>query len=342
MAYCYDMALCDGGACPQRMRCLRALSPLYNRADMFGSPPYAKDGSCEHLYLYTRVRIGNQTSAHAPSALLPFEFALTNQFDAFEFFPDHGAAGKGGWDLATLPKSCWDDIRRKAQAEDMTLSVHAPLFKPVLAGPAGQILAEELEFARYLGASVFVLHLDFAKGMAAFAEAIFPLFHVLDSFSCRLALENTPQTNPVQINDFFAAFCGKHPALRTKVGLCFDMGHANLCSMTHNDYHGFLDKLAAEIPIVHVHLHENWGDADTHLPLFAGPSAKDEQGIRGVLMRLGKRHFEGAAIMEQWPADPNMLVVIQKKLAGWLSYDWYLWTKETELREQIKKPSRPG
>ena len=42
------------------------------------------------------LRIGNQTS-FAASVLEPFEFAVDNGFTAFEFFPDRGYSGTGGW-----------------------------------------------------------------------------------------------------------------------------------------------------------------------------------------------------------------------------------------------------
>ena len=47
------------------------------------------------------LHIGNQTS-FAASVLEPFEFAVANGFTAFEFFPDRGYSGVGGWDEGDL------------------------------------------------------------------------------------------------------------------------------------------------------------------------------------------------------------------------------------------------
>ena len=91
-------------------------------------------------------------------------------------------------------------------------------------------------------------------------------------------------------------------------GMCLDIGHANLCTATRNDYLGFLDQLAEFVPIIHLHLHENWGDADTHLPLFTGPAAADPSGVVGLLERLRARKYNGSAILEQWPDPPALLV----------------------------------
>ena len=89
--------------------------------------------------------------------------------------------------------------------------------------------------------------------------------------------------------------------------MCLDLGHANLCAATRNDYLQFVDRLASHVPIIHLHLHENYGDADTHLPLFTGPAGRDDAGIRGLLERLRRRRFSGSIILEQWPQPPSLL-----------------------------------
>ena len=45
----------------------------------------------------SNIRIGNQTAFSARTVLEPFEFAMVNGFTAFEFFPDRGYSGIGGW-----------------------------------------------------------------------------------------------------------------------------------------------------------------------------------------------------------------------------------------------------
>jgi len=86
------------------------------------------------------------------------------------------------------------------------------------------------------------------------------------------------------------------------------------CSATRNDYLRFYDGLEPRLPIIHLHLHENWGDADTHLPLFTGPATQNESGIRGLLARLRQRDFSGSMILEQWPHPPSLLNNARKKL----------------------------
>lgn len=96
--------------------------------------------------------------------------------------------------------------------------------------------------------------------------------------------------------------------------MCFDVGHANLCAATHNDYVRYLDELAPEVPVIHAHVHENYGDADSHLTLFTGPAGRDDQGIRSILKRLAARTFDGVMILEQWPTPPELLIQARTRL----------------------------
>jgi hypothetical protein len=74
------------------------------------------------------------------------------------------------------------------------------------------------------------------------------------------------------------------------------------------------------VPIVHWHAHENWGDRDSHLTLFTGPSARDEAGLRGLVRRLVRRGFCGSVVLEQWPQPPGLLVEARDRLrALWIS-----------------------
>lgn len=89
--------------------------------------------------------------------------------------------------------------------------------------------------------------------------------------------------------------------------MCLDLGHANLSPVTRNDYLGFVDRLGPHVPIVHLHLHENYGDDDAHIPLFSGASERDPSGIRALVDRMKKRGFSGCAILEVWPDPPGLL-----------------------------------
>jgi sugar phosphate isomerase/epimerase len=144
-------------------------------------------------------------------------------------------------------------------------------------------------------------------------EAVAPFVRTLVRAGITLAIENTPATGPEAFNALFSRLSDLCLAPHY-AGMCFDLGHANLCASTRNDYLQYLDKLDPRVPIIHVHAHENYGDGDTHLPLFTGPAATDGAGITGFVARMKLRRFSGSVILEQWPDPPSMLNHARERL----------------------------
>lgn len=153
----------------------------------------------------------------------------------------------------------------------------------------------------------------------AYAQAILGPLRWAAAHGLKLAIENTPETTPDDFNALFAALDGLNPPQLAHVGMCLDLGHANLCQSTHHDYLGYLDQLEPHVPIIHLHVHENWGDADTHLPLFTGPAGRDDAGVRAFLDRICQRGYRGAVILEQWPQPPSLLNQARDRLLKMLS-----------------------
>jgi len=260
------------------------------------------------------LRIGNQTAFTARSVLEPFELALEHGFQAFEFFPDRGPLGDGGWDEQQINTAERGYIQRAAQACDVRLTVHAPLTYDVLRDPNDPRLHTTVDLARDIGAVLINLHLDVSRGVKVFGQALMPALTALREAGLGLALENTVWTGPDDFNQFFR-WLRQTCAMPTEhVGMCFDMGHANVCEATRNDYCRFLDRLSADVPITHLHLHENFGDRDSHLTLFTGPAKESEVGIVAMLDRLERREFDGCGILEQWPEPMSLLVEARNRL----------------------------
>lgn len=251
-----------------------------------------------------RIRIGNQTAFSAETPVEPFEYAVKNGFDAFDWFPNKNEAGVG-WDEKDLDVWTRQLIKGAAQAHDIRLSVHPPWWiNPLHPGDFDRLL-ESLEFARDIGASLLNIHLYIEEGVPNYIEALPPLLRKLDEGAIRLSIENTPLTGPEDFNALFAQLENLHK--HKGVGMCLDLGHANLCAATRNDYLRFIDDLDPRVPIVHIHAHENFGESDDHLALFTGPSGKDPAGIGGFVERMEKRAFFGCIILEQWP-QPALLL----------------------------------
>ena len=259
-----------------------------------------------------RIRIGNQTAFSAGRVTLPFEFAVDRGFDAFEWFPDKKESG-AGWTVRDIPAEVRSSIKATAEARDIRLSVHAPWPSDPLSGDAVQSFHESIDFAKQIGASLFIVHLRTDLGIEAYAGALRPFMPLLREATIGLAIENTVLTSPQDMTAIFRHLSESGEDMAS-VGICLDLGHANLFRETRNDYLRFVDMLAPDVPIVHVHLHENYGDQDSHLTVFTGPAGKDSSGITGLFERLKKRNFSGSIILEQWPSPEDLLVGARNRL----------------------------
>jgi sugar phosphate isomerase/epimerase len=123
----------------------------------------------------------------------------------------------------------------------------------------------------------------------------------------KLSIENTPFTGPEEFNELFSLLKKQKALTTAHVGMCLDLGHANLYGDTQNEYLKYIDLLGVHVPIIHMHMHENYGNSDCHLPFFTGPAGRDTSGIQGVAARMKERNFSGSIILEQWPQPPLLL-----------------------------------
>ena len=259
------------------------------------------------------IRIGNQTAFAAANFLDPFLYAVGNRFEAFEWFPDKRSSG-AGWDETDISDGLRAKLKQSGQSAGMRFSVHARWTANPLQPGSLPVLLQDLELAQSLGAALLNLHLYVDSSPEAYAEALLPLLHKAAESGIQLSIENSPETTPQQFNDFFAALARLAPADAKHAGMCFDLGHANLCATTRNNYLAYLDQLGPHVRIIHLHVHENWGDADSHLPLFTGPSAHDARGVEGFVARLRARGYTGSLILEQWPQPPTLLNKARERL----------------------------
>jgi len=277
------------------------------RGSSQGPPMQAHDrGSAGQLPFGAgeRVRIGNQTSYRAAPEV-PFDYAIAQGFDAFEWFPDRRPSGQG-WSAAALDPTRRRDIRQRAIDHDIVLSVHAPLPADPLQRETGG-LDNGLRLAEDVGASLLNVHLSRAESLERYAEAVARLASRCAGAGLRLAIENTPADSPEDFNRLFEILSHAGLCPSGVVGMCLDIGHANLHASARNDYLGYLDRIGPHVAILHVHAHENRGERDSHLPMFSGPAGEDPSGVVGLVERLNQRGFRGSVILEQWPEAPALL-----------------------------------
>jgi sugar phosphate isomerase/epimerase len=266
-----------------------------------------------------RIRIGNQTAISCADPLEPFHFALQHGFNAFEWFSDKKESGDGasaGWDEPDMDADSRAWIREMGVAHDVLFTVHAPWQANPLDAAGIPLLIRGIDFARDIGADLVNLHLYMEAGPQGFVHALDPVLQYAATVNLRISIENTPRTTPEDFNQTFACLNMLSHVPDGTAGMCLDIGHANLCEPTRNNFIRYLDLLAADLPIIHVHAHENQGDRDSHLTLFTGPSREDDAGIRAFVERLRRRAYNGAVILEQWPDPPELLVEAATRLRG--------------------------
>jgi len=251
------------------------------------------------------IHIGNQTAWSAEEVDDPFTYALAHSFDAFEWFPDKKDDGYG-WEVIDILPRQRSAIRKLAKQHNIRLSVHTTNGITPDDPRWLSTLDQDLIFAEDIGAHILNIHIQPENGVEAFADSLKQLYPLLDLAKCRLAIENTPISTPDHFNHLFSLI-GEQAHEGISIGMCIDIGHANLCQATLNDYLGFIDALDPSIPIIHAHLHENHGDYDQHLPLFTGPSKNCDAGLVGFVSRMVNRDYRGSFILEQWPHPHSLL-----------------------------------
>jgi len=181
-----------------------------------------------------------------------------------------------GPDLDDLPSEQLTTVGGLINRSGRRPTVHAPFFdlspgamEPLVRQVTLQRLTQALQAAARLGAQLMVVHPGYdrwrypklAAIWADHAAATFaPLIVMAEHYDCRLALENIYEQSPVTLLDLAAR-------LDTPWFVhCFDIGHWQLFSTTSQAE--WLAAIASRLG--HLHLHDNHGQGDEHLPVGEG------------------------------------------------------------------------
>jgi len=181
-----------------------------------------------------------------------------------------------GPELDNLPPARLATVARQLAACARRPTVHAPFFdlspgamEPLVRAVTRQRLTQTLQAAHQLGAHLVVVHPGYdrwryPKLAAAWttqaAETLAPLLTLAARYDCRLALENIYEATPDTLLELVARLDSPW------FGHCFDIGHWRLFAELPQ-----AQWLAAIAPrLLHLHLHDNLGQSDDHLPVGEG------------------------------------------------------------------------
>lgn len=158
----------------------------------------------------------------------------------------------------------------------------------------------EIAFSHAVGGGVLVLHcgslgLDDPSSRADFS-LVKRLAHLARQAGVCLALENG--WNTLWALDRVLDAIGDDPG-KTNLGICMDVGHAHLSKDAgRQPVRAYLERYRAQL--VHLHLHDNHGETDDHLP--PGRGTIDWPDLYVALEEIG---YAGPAVIELHPQrDP--------------------------------------
>jgi sugar phosphate isomerase/epimerase len=181
-----------------------------------------------------------------------------------------------GPDLDRLDHAVLRRVGQKLAAGGLQVTVHAPFMdlnpgsvEPLVQEATSRRYRQALEAAASLGARLIVFHPGFDNwrygeqraGWIEGNQRFWPsLIRRSEETGCRMVLENIFESDPGTIAEVLAFFDSPF------FGHCFDIGHWHLfgeVSMAQ-----WFTALGARI--LHLHLHDNFGQRDEHLPVGEG------------------------------------------------------------------------
>ncbi len=197
-------------------------------------------------------------------------------------------------------RSDWDQTRRYIRDLGLDLIGHTGPYLPI-ENPSAKVrdtayaeLRSSVDVAAFLGATVCTMHfrmwppyLSFADGVAMYVAELGPLVAHGKSKGVRVAMENSPY-NLHQLKPF-REILHRIPDLK----LLYDIGHGNIDtpkSLTRDYLFDLRDRL------VHIHLSDNDGAGDDHLPL----AAPKRGGLRVAqeFQQLRNFNYDGTVTLE--------------------------------------------
>ncbi len=154
-----------------------------------------------------------------------------------------------------------DSFSLKYTVHGLITDVNIASIHDTIRSASVELHRKAVEASAVAGASVYVVHPGFTswpfyrdQALQSLDKSLEELRLMQDEFGISICVENMPKSDWL----FYT-----YPGLDLRgLGTVLDVGHANTC--------GSLDAFLAEQDVQHVHLHDNAGCSDDHLPLGQG------------------------------------------------------------------------
>lgn len=248
----------------------------------------------------------------AKDVIEEIRWAAEHKFDFIDLTFEPPAADPACLDLA--------NIRRELEAHDLRVVAHTAYYLHYAAPFRGVREACREEFARALraahevGAPLMTIH--FSRPPRFFSdneivewhrEVLAPLCEMADNWHMQIALEHIPFPHCNQIG-IIESLLGALPSL----GFHLDSGHAQL--ETKEDlWDEYLERFGSRL--CHVHLSENDGTSDQHLPVGSVPHLGIDWPNR--IGQLKALPYDGTISLEVFSPFPEYLLQSYDLLRQW-------------------------
>jgi len=233
-------------------------------------------------------------------------FAIDGSFKRLVEYMERWSGEIRVWEIidegcTSLTRAKESSIKELARSFDLKLSLHAPFLDVNIASLSAYMrrasikhLSKSLLKAFRLECRVYVIHGGSyphinVKGRAyrRAVKAIRELATIAEDLDIKLAVENSSLSSSQLFTEADEALSLLREVASEAVGLCLDVGHANIARQLDN----FLEDCSKMI--VHVHAHDNDGVSDLHLTPGRGIINWPK-----LIKKLREKGFEGALIVE--------------------------------------------
>ncbi len=211
-------------------------------------------------------------------------------------------------------------VRRALDRHGLGVVAHTAYYLPI-SSPFSSIRAAALaEFrlalgaAQQIGATVMNTHFrrlppffSFAQAVNWHAETLTPLCDEAAELGITIVMEHVPHGGHDQLEQF-VAILERVPLLR----LHLDSGHAKL-ERSEDRWDEYLEQLGHKL--LHVHLSDNDGTADQHLPLGSSPRSRTHWPSQ--VSRLKQSGYDGTITLEVFSPYREYLLMSRDLLRQW-------------------------